>query len=90
MDYLMGIDLGSTSLKAVVYDLAGQQSGGRNPAHAAVPPGSGTSRLDGLATGTDLGRHGRRDSRSPRSTGRPHPDPGRGGDGHGNGWTAHR
>ena len=35
MDYLVGIDLGSTNLKAVVYDLDGQRRGPGQPAHRA-------------------------------------------------------
>ncbi len=38
MDYLMGIDLGSTSLKAVVYDLAGRKvAGGSRPTERFHP-----------------------------------------------------
>ncbi len=38
MDYLMGIDLGSTSLKAVVYDLAGNRiAGGSRPTERFHP-----------------------------------------------------
>lgn len=38
MDYLMGIDLGSTSLKAVVYDLAGHKvAGGSRPTERFQP-----------------------------------------------------
>ena len=59
----MGIDLGSTSLKAVVYDLEGRTvAGGSRPTERFHPdpdhPG-----MDRLAAGADLGRRSGGDPR---------------------------
>ena len=56
MDYLAGIDLGSTTLKAVIYDTARQHHRQRVPADRALPSRPGASGMDGVAAGADLGR----------------------------------
>ena len=55
-DYLAGIDLGSTTLKAVIYDTGGNVVASACRPTEQAPPRPETSRVDGLAAGPDLGR----------------------------------
>ena len=56
MDYLAGIDLGSTSLKCVIYDLDWQCCRQRQPSNGTFSPESCSPGMDGLGARADLGR----------------------------------
>jgi xylulokinase len=58
MEYLAGIDLGSSSLKCVIYDLAGNVIASGVPSDRAFSSQSGTSRMDRMAARTNLGWNG--------------------------------
>ena len=69
MDYLVGIDLGSTNLKAIVYDATGRVAARASRPTQRFNPDPEPAAMGDLEAGTDLGRRGGIASRGGQSAG---------------------